>query len=208
MDGKLNSLFTQLRESRVEMNEGKKEEEGFNAYVCSGCGKVVSGYLDEESLDACPFCGSDELTEATVKVVRNGEVKKIKKKTGIKKRITPAQKAALVKARKKAHTAAAEKSRQKSLKKGKMAGLHEEELECPECGYVGEADDFEVNEDGNFVCPECGAIVECDSNESMSDVDAMKKMLEEVKAPEFVFEALKEGKKAFVAGYLDVKLGK
>jgi hypothetical protein len=57
----------------------------------------------------------DMLTEAFKKVVRNGEVKLIKKRLR-KKRLTAAQKSALKKARRKANTGAAKLARKKSMK--------------------------------------------------------------------------------------------
>ena len=35
----------------------------------------------------------------------------------------------------------------------------EDELVCPECGYIGLHDSFQVDADGNLICPNCGAIV-------------------------------------------------
>ena len=59
---------------------------------------------------------SDEmLTEAFKKVVRNGEIKLIRKRLR-KKRLTAAQKSALKKARRKAQTGAAKLARKKSMK--------------------------------------------------------------------------------------------
>lgn len=55
------------------------------------------------------------LTEAFKKVVRNGEIKLIRKRLR-KKRLTAAQKSALKKARRKAQTGAAKLARKKSMK--------------------------------------------------------------------------------------------
>ena len=78
--------------------------------------------VDEEDRDeleaAFVVSGSstDEmLNEAFKKVVRNGEIKLIKKRLR-KKRLTAAQKSALKKARRKAHTGAAKIARKKSMK--------------------------------------------------------------------------------------------
>ncbi|EBA4459013.1 hypothetical protein ACEZ6Q_004450 [Salmonella enterica] len=77
--------------------------------------------LDEEDRDeleaAFVVAGSsdDMLTEAFKKVVRNGEVKLIKKRLR-KKRLTAAQKSALKKARRKSNTGAAKLARKKSMK--------------------------------------------------------------------------------------------
>lgn len=83
-------------------------------------GSAVSS-LDDEDRDeleaAFVVAGSadDMLTEAFKKVVRNGEIKLIKKRLR-KKRLTAAQKSALKKARRKAHTGAAKLARKKSMK--------------------------------------------------------------------------------------------
>ena len=66
--------------------------------------------------------GDDAMLEANIKVVRNGEIK-LKKKRPRPLRRTAAQKAALKKARVKAHTASANLSRRKSLKVRRKRGL-------------------------------------------------------------------------------------
>lgn len=62
------------------------------------------------------------MLEAVRKVIRDGEVKYIKKRTR-KRRMTAAQKAALKKARRKAHTGAAKAARKKSLRARKSRGM-------------------------------------------------------------------------------------
>lgn len=138
--------------------EGKGKEslnEGEMVIItCADCGTVLSS-LDEAE-EGCPACGSDNLDEKTVKVVREGKVTK-KNVTTKKHRLTAAQKAALAKARKKAHTPSAEKSRAKSNRVRSKKGMNESEtVTCPECGYEGSAEDFD-EEGGCLVCPECDA---------------------------------------------------
>lgn len=83
-------------------------------------GSAIAG-LDSDDRDeleaAFVVAGtSDEmLTEAFKKVVRNGEIKLIRKRLR-KKRLTAAQKSALKKARRKAQTGAAKLARKKSMK--------------------------------------------------------------------------------------------
>lgn len=180
------NIFTQLRKSREsmvalqestgfgteeteEINESTEETEEINESTetldeaeefvvikCHDCGAILSG-LDEAE-EGCPVCGSDDLDEKTVKVVRDGKVTK-KNVSTKKRRLTPAQKAALAKARKKAHTPAAAKARAKSNKVRNRAGLNEADLiTCPDCNFEGEYEDFEEN-DGVLICPDCGAEV-------------------------------------------------
>lgn len=214
--------------SETTTNEENVDEE-VSAVFCSECGALVSGYMNESELDECPCCGSEELVEKVVKVVRDGKVVKKKVRTGAKPRLSAAQKAALAKARKKAHTASANKQRAKSMKKGAKAGLHEEdEIECTECGYTGEYDDFSIDKDGNLICPDCGAVITVNESSGTTDEgnkskteegkvdegavdtskDDMKALLESVNAPKFVYDALDEGKEAFVTGYLNLKMKK
>lgn len=221
---------TPVTETPAAEEESVNEE--VSAVFCSACGALVSGYMNESELDECPCCGSEELVEKVVKVVRDGEVVKKKVRTGAKPRLSAAQKAALAKARKKAHTAGANKKRAKSMKKGAKAGLHEEdEIECSECGYTGEYDDFSLDNDGNLICPDCGAVIHVNEsagttdegkteetttpttdtvNENEADTAKadMKALLESVNAPKFVHDALDEGKEAFVTGYLNLKMKK
>lgn len=217
--------------TETQVDEGTNEtgtedvNEEVSAVFCKDCGALVSGYMNESEVDECPCCGSEELLEKVVKVVRDGKV--VSKKVATKKkRLSSAQKAALSKARKKAHSSAANKQRAKSVKKRAKAGLNEDDVfECTECGYTGGYEDFSVDDDGNLICPECGAEIDesCDNqtvgkpetkkkentkvNEETSDADDMKALLESVNAPKFVFDALNEGKNAFVTGYLNLKMG-
>lgn len=236
----MSSLFAQMRETRrVALNESKdedpKDQEGqlnegqqeeqleeeneVTAIFCSECGELVSGSMNESQVDECPCCGSENLEERVVKVVRDGEVVR-KNVPSKKRRMSSAQKAALAKARKKAHTSSANKKRNKSTAKGRKAGLHEEDyLVCPECGYEGEADDFSEDNKGNIICPECGATV-CNEengdkgkgkkagkmNEGADGKDDLKSLLEGIEAPKFVFDALDEGKTDFVTGYINLKM--
>jgi len=64
----------------------------------------------------------DAMLEANKKVVRNGEVKLIRKRPR-PKRITALQRASIKKAQRKSHTASANISRRKSLKVRKKRGL-------------------------------------------------------------------------------------
>ncbi|QVJ82374.1 hypothetical protein JK004_17 [Cronobacter phage JK004] len=101
-----------------ELIEALADDEDDDA--ASEVGAALAG-LDAEDRDeleaAFVVAGSsdDMLTEAFKKVVRNGEVKLIKKRLR-KKRLTAAQKSALKKARRKANTGAAKLARKKSMK--------------------------------------------------------------------------------------------
>lgn len=101
-----------------ELIEALADDEDDDA--AADVGAAIAG-LDDEDRDeleaAFVVAGSadDMLTEAFKKVVRNGEVKLIKKRLR-KKRLTAAQKSALKKARRKAHTGAAKLARKKSMK--------------------------------------------------------------------------------------------
>lgn len=131
-----------------EDGEAQEDEDSLDeevaVMVCGSCGFM--GTLDED--EGCPICGSESLDEATVKVVRDGKVI-TKKKTTKKHKLTAAQKAALAKARKKAHTPSAERNRGKSMKTRKKKGLNEEEsvCRCPECGYEGSEEEFEIEDE-------------------------------------------------------------
>lgn len=76
---------------------------------------------DDEAITAFSL-KSDLMMESVVKVIRNGEVKLIKKNVR-KRRITPAQRTALKKARMKAHSSAARVARAKSMKQRKRRGM-------------------------------------------------------------------------------------
>ncbi len=81
--------------------------------------------MDEDNEDSAITAfalKSDMLLESVVKVIRNGEVKLIKKNVR-KRRISSAQRAALKKARAKAHTSAARVARAKSMKQRQRRGL-------------------------------------------------------------------------------------
>lgn len=139
-----------------ETPEEETLAEEFSVICCPHCGPI-SG-MNESAVDECPICGEDELLEKVVKVVRDGEV--VKKTVKTKKTIlSPAQKAALAKARKKAHTAGANKQRAKSNKVRKNKINDEDYLECPECGFSGDVSEFE-EEDGKYICPDCGSEVD------------------------------------------------
>jgi rubrerythrin len=133
------------------------EAEEFVVIRCHDCGAVLSA-LDEAE-EGCPVCGSDDLDEKTVKVVKDGKV--VKKNVATrKKKLSAAQKAALAKARKKAHSAGAQKKRAKSMSIRSKKGMNEEDtIVCPDCGFEGEYDEYD-KEDGALICPECGAQVE------------------------------------------------
>lgn len=194
--------------SGTDQKDNLNEE--MNILVCAECGRVLGSVSEEEEIEGCPYCESANMVEKTVKVVRDGEVVKKTVKTK-KKRLTAAQKQALAKARKKAHTGQAEKHRAKSLKKGRKSGLYEGDdyCECPECGFTGECDDFE-KEDGEFICPECGASFTYESckckNESSQD-EVLYGMLESADAPKKVFDQLVNGEYAEVKKYLKGIIG-
>ncbi len=72
--------------------------------------------------DAIMLESADLLLEAKKKVIRNGQVTYIKKRTR-KRRMTAAQKAALKKARRKANTGAAKAARKKSMRQRESRGM-------------------------------------------------------------------------------------
>lgn len=76
---------------------------------------------DDEAITAFSI-KSDLMMESVVKVIRNGEVKLIKKNVR-KRRRTAAQRAAFKKVQLKSHTAAAKASRAKSMKQRKRRGM-------------------------------------------------------------------------------------
>ncbi len=83
--------------------------------------EALGGVDSDESL--AEFAVRDSMiTEAMKKVIRNGQLKMIKKPRR-KRRLTGAQKAALKKARRKANTGAAKAARKKSMRKRKSRGL-------------------------------------------------------------------------------------
>ena len=182
--------------------EGEVNEEVL-VLACPHCG-IISG-VNEAAVEECPICGEDALLEKVVKVVRDGKV--VKKKVPSKKKIlTPAQKAALAKARKKAHTAGANKKRKKSMKVANRLN-DEDYYECPDCGFSGDLDEFDT-EDGVTTCPECGAeITVKESKKCNEEVDSMRAMLESMDAPEAMFTALENGKTEMVNRYIERMVG-
>ena len=193
------SIFSVLRSNREEDSEEiiidesvedpkaiDDSSEEMTMVACPHCGILEA--LDESGesdIDVCPHCGEEDLIEKVVKVVRNGDVVKKKVKTK-KTRLTAAQKQALAKARKKAHSASAEQSRAKSNKVRRKKGLNDADyVECAECGWTGDASELV---DG--CCPECGAYIKDNSekcgakkkacSESVNDVlEAISNMTEE-----------------------------
>lgn len=77
---------------------------------------------DDDELITGFMAGGEMMLAATTKVIRNGKVKLIKKKVK-KRRISSAQRAALKKARSKAHGAGARMARKKSMRLRKSKGL-------------------------------------------------------------------------------------
>jgi len=67
--------------------------------------------------------GDEAISDLTKTVVRNGVVRKVTVRT-VKKRLSSAQRQALVKARKKANTGSAKKARLKSFMKGMAKGIY------------------------------------------------------------------------------------
>ena len=137
------SIFSDFKKSVLNESENTEAtpETGLNEETVVGCPNCgIIGVLNESGecdMEECPNCGETSLVEKVVKVVRDGQV--VKKKVKTKKTIlTAAQKSALAKARKKAHTASANKARLKSNKIRKNRGLNDSDyVECEECGYSG-----------------------------------------------------------------------
>lgn len=173
------SFFKDLNENlkvidRSTLNEGKGENlderkkkgkeqpkddevvinESVSLSICNECGSLL-----ENAEGVCPECNEGVLEEAMKLVVRDGKV--VKKNVARKKKLTSKQKAALAKARKKAHTGSANKARAKSMKVRNRRLKEAEEFECPECNYVGEMEEVET---GVFVCPDCGVELETDAS--------------------------------------------
>ena len=128
-----------------------------------------------------------------VKVVRDGSVVKKKVKTK-KTRLTAAQKQALAKARKKAHTASAEKARAKSNKVRSKKGLNDADyVECPDCGWTGD-----VSELVDGCCPDCGACIKdtsekCGGKKKKTCSESVNDVLESIaNMTEEDLDALKE----------------
>lgn len=205
MDQSISGVFAQMRQSRLDEETEDKVLD-----------KKADEVLDEEEAGVESETGSEEpeMNEAMKKVVRDGKVV-TKKVTTKKKRLSAAQKQALAQARKKAHTAGANKARAKSNKIGKARGLHEEDsIVCPDCGFEGTKDDFE-EEDGHLYCPTCGTEIcceekgkekKCSKNEEV-DVAELAVRLDECGGSEYMKNALNEGKYDLVQKYLSIKEG-
>ena len=166
------SVSEELEESIIieDLNVAN-ETEILSLSKCESCGAL------HESTDEKCECGG-ELTEAMKLVVRAGKI--VKKRVKSKKaRLNGKQKAALAKARKKAHTTGANKARAKSMKvRSKRIHESDEDFECPVCDYIGPMDQ---DDDGYYVCPECGSELElAEVDENCAD-DAKK---DETKAEE------------------------
>lgn len=180
-DPKLNEGTETPETPKTEEPENYDTSEEVTVVACPHCGILETlNESGETELEACPHCGETELIERVVKVVRDGEVVKKKVKTK-KTRLTAAQKQALAKARKKAHTATAEKARKKSNKVRSKKGLNDSDyVECPECGWTGDEDMLE-----NGCCPDCGAHIcrpgdGCGKNEAVNSVmEAIANMSED-----------------------------
>ena len=111
------------------------------------------------------------------------------------------QKAALAKARKKAHTSGAQKARAKSMKVRKKKVHEGEDFACPECGYEGGMNSIEQ---GVWECPDCGAELEL-AEESISEsvMAQVDEYLELLDVPESV---MNEGYQACI-DYLSEEFG-
>ena len=145
------SVSEELEESIIlEDLNVTNETEILSLSKCESCGAL------HESTDEKCECGG-ELTEAMKLVVRAGKI--VKKRVKSKKaRLSSKQKAALAKARKKAHSTGANKARAKSMKvRSKRIHESDEDFECPVCDYIGPMDQ---DDDGYYVCPECGSELE------------------------------------------------
>ena len=75
--------------------------------------ELIANYAEKQAL----------LLSAVKKVVRNGKTVLIKKRTGRKRRMSPAQEAALKKAQKKSNSAAGRANRKKSMRLRKSKGM-------------------------------------------------------------------------------------
>lgn len=95
-------------------DDGYELVESCATKMCLNCGAVLN--INDVDEEVCPYCGNTELEEAFVTAVRQGKKVKIKKRIGPKKHLSSAQKMALAKARKKAHTGSANRMRNKSMK--------------------------------------------------------------------------------------------
>ena len=91
-------------------------------------GEFLAGKLEDDSRDEDEIIGDfavreSLVAESTIRVIRGGEVVRKKKRIRKPKRLSAAQRAALKKARRKAHTGPAKLARRKSLKIRKRRGL-------------------------------------------------------------------------------------
>lgn len=91
-------------------------------------GEFLAGKLEDDSRDEDEIIGDfavreSLIAESTIRVIRGGEVVRKKKRIRKPKRLSAAQRAALKKARRKAHTGPAKLARRKSLKIRKRRGL-------------------------------------------------------------------------------------
>lgn len=163
-----------------------------------------SDELDEEDEES-----EDKIEEKQVKVVRDGKVVTRKVKT-VKTKLTSKQKQALAKARKKAHTAGANKARKKSMAiHKKRLGEGEENCQCPYCGYEAPVNEF-TQADGQLMCPDCTEIFTREDNTVSESRDYSKiiskeelnYILESKDTPNYIKEAYKEGRHDVVKRYL------
>lgn len=197
---------TQIPETDPNLNEGTENPEApktddaseeVTVVACPHCGILETlNESGETELEACPHCGEEDLIERVVKVVRDGSVVKKKVKTK-KTRLTAAQKQALAKARKKAHTASAEKARAKSNKVRSKKGLNDADyVECPDCGWTGD-----VSELVDGCCPDCGACIKdtcekCGAKKKKTCSESVNDVLESISnMTEEDLDALKEALK-------------
>jgi hypothetical protein len=84
--------------------------------------KIENSDISDDEIIAEFSVQEQGMTEAKVKVIRNGETKWVKKPLK-KRRMSAAQRAALKKARMKSNTAGARAKRKKSMRKRKSAGM-------------------------------------------------------------------------------------
>lgn len=122
---KLSDFAAEFILSVSSADEADVELMGDDADSAERVYSAVESALSEKDADEAiaEFAVRESLMlEAVRKVIRNGEVKYIKKRTR-KRRMTAAQKAALKKARRKANTGAARAARKKSLRARKSRGM-------------------------------------------------------------------------------------
>lgn len=130
--GELDSLYVSMADAFAALGADRANVEAFigNQEDAQGkkLGEFLSGKLDDvkedDDLLVSRFAvGRSLIMEAgRKKVIRNGKVKWIKKRTK-KKRLSAAQRAALKKARRKSHTSAARRSRAKAMRVRKSRGM-------------------------------------------------------------------------------------